>query len=87
MPYPPPGNLPNPEVKPGSPALQMGSLPSEPPGKPINLSRIYLFNKAKAIFGCFLQRLDTLIKKKRKKENPGMHNQKSVEQEVGDMSL
>ena len=26
-------------------------------------------------------------KKERKKENLGMHNQKSVEQEVGDMSL
>ena len=71
-----------------SPAWAGRFFTSEPPGKPINLSRIYLFNKAKAIFGCFLQRLDTLIKKKkRKKENPGMHNQKSVEQEVGDMSL
>ena len=28
------GNLPNPGIKPGSPALQAGSLLSEPPGKP-----------------------------------------------------
>ena len=31
---PPPGNLPNPGVKPRSPTLQADSLPSEPPGKP-----------------------------------------------------
>ena len=28
------GDLPNPRIKPGSPALQTDSLPSEPPGKP-----------------------------------------------------
>ena len=28
------GNLPDPGIKPGSPALQIDSLPSEPPGKP-----------------------------------------------------
>ena len=28
--------LPNPGIKPRSPALQVDSLPSEPPGKPIN---------------------------------------------------
>ena len=28
------GNLPNPEIKPRSPALQANSLPSESPGKP-----------------------------------------------------
>ena len=31
---PPPGNLPNPGIEPWSPALQVDSLPSEPPGKP-----------------------------------------------------
>ena len=34
LPWPPPGDLPNPEIEPGSPALQADSLPSEPPGKP-----------------------------------------------------
>ena len=29
-----PGDLPNPGVKPGSPALQVDSLPAELPGKP-----------------------------------------------------
>ena len=31
---PSPGDLPNPGIKPGSPALQADALPSEPPGKP-----------------------------------------------------
>ena len=33
LPFPSPGDLPNPRIKPGSPALQADSLPSEPPGK------------------------------------------------------
>ena len=28
------GDIPKPEIEPGSPALQVNSLPSEPPGKP-----------------------------------------------------
>ena len=34
LPWPPPGDLPNPGIKPRSPALQVDSLLSEPPGKP-----------------------------------------------------
>ena len=34
LPCPPPGNLPNPGVKPGFPALQADSLLSEPMEKP-----------------------------------------------------
>ena len=34
VPFPSPGDLPNPEVKPRSPALQGDSLPVEPQGKP-----------------------------------------------------
>ena len=30
---PPPGDLPNPGIEPGSPALQVDSLPAELPGK------------------------------------------------------
>ena len=33
LPCPSPGELPNPEIKPGSPTLQADSLLSEPPGK------------------------------------------------------
>ena len=34
LPFPFLEELPNPGIKPGSPALQADSLPSEPPGKP-----------------------------------------------------
>ena len=32
--FPSPGDLPNPGIEPGSPALQADTLTSEPPGKP-----------------------------------------------------
>ena len=35
LPCPPPGDLPNPGIEPRSPALQVDSLPSKPPGKPM----------------------------------------------------
>ena len=34
LPFPSPGDLPDPGIEPGSPALQADALPSEPPGKP-----------------------------------------------------
>jgi len=34
LPFPSPGDLPNPGIKPRSLALQADALPSEPPGKP-----------------------------------------------------
>jgi len=34
LPFPSPGDLPDPGIEPGSPALQSDSLPSEPPGNP-----------------------------------------------------
>ena len=34
LPFPSPGDLPDPRIKPRSPALQADSLVSEPPGKP-----------------------------------------------------
>ena len=34
LPFPSPGDLPDPEIKPRSPALQADTLTSEPPGKP-----------------------------------------------------
>ena len=33
LPCTPPGDLPNPRIEPESPALQVDSLPSEPPGE------------------------------------------------------
>ena len=38
LPFPSPGDLPDPEIEPRSPALQADSLPSEPPGKPGNFT-------------------------------------------------
>ena len=35
LPFPSPGDLPEPGINPGSPALQANSLASEPPGKPL----------------------------------------------------
>ena len=46
FPFPSPGDLPNPVIIPGSPALQADSLPSEPPEKP-NFPFLHLF--------CFIQ--------------------------------
>jgi len=38
--FPPPGDLPDPGIKPRSPALQADSLPSEPPGKPLSFLKL-----------------------------------------------
>ena len=43
LPFPSPGDLPNPGIEPGSPALQADSLLSEPPGKPNNISLNFTF--------------------------------------------
>ena len=40
---PPPGDLPEPGIKPRSPALQVDSLPSDPPGKAMNTAVGSLF--------------------------------------------
>ena len=37
LPFPSPGDLPDPGIKPGSPALEADALTSEPPGKPLQL--------------------------------------------------
>ena len=44
LPFPSPGDLPHPGIKPRSPALQEDSLPSEPPGKPLGSWVINIFN-------------------------------------------
>ena len=45
FPFPSPGHLPNPGIEPGSPALQAGSLPSEPPGKYLPRKLLQINNK------------------------------------------
>ena len=41
LPFPSPGDLLDPGVEPGSPALQADALPFEPPGKPIILKKSF----------------------------------------------
>ena len=67
-----PGDLPDPGIKPGSPALQADSLQSEPPGKPkkgrgINkcgciLSVSIEASPVPAVFLRFLNKVDTIYK-------------------------
>ena len=52
LPFPSPGDLPNPGIELGSPTLQADALPSKPPGKPLTKeAKVYngeknnLFNK------------------------------------------
>ena len=42
MPFPSPGDLPDPEIDPGSPVLPADSLPSEPPEKPHDKPRQHI---------------------------------------------
>ena len=46
LPFPFPGDLPNPGIEPGSPALQVDSLLAEPPGKP-NLNNDWIVHDPK----------------------------------------
>ena len=44
LPFPCPGDLPDPGIEPRSPALQADALPSKPPGKPLSIYlSIYLY--------------------------------------------
>ena len=54
LPFPSPGELPNPGIEPGSPALQADSLPSEPLGKPDLADCISTHSKNKWLYahGC-----------------------------------
>ena len=42
LPFPLPGDLPDPGIKPRSPAWQADALPSEPPGKLLSTLSVYL---------------------------------------------
>ena len=49
LPFPSPGDIPDPGIKPGSPGLQADSLPSEPPGKSqttFTLGKMHLFYRS-----------------------------------------
>ena len=48
LPFPSTGDLPYPGIEPVSPTLQADALPSEPPGKPKNVSTYLLISAAAA---------------------------------------
>ena len=52
VPCPPSGDLPNPGIKPRSPALQADSLSSDPPGKPVVMGHQHPNNQQKPGFWC-----------------------------------
>ena len=50
-PFPPPGDLPNPGIKPWSPTLQADSLPSEPLRKPQTREKLNMVPRPKTAAG------------------------------------
>ena len=50
LPFPSPGDLPNPEIEPGSPAFHADALTSEPPGKR-HISEVFIFLNLKLKVG------------------------------------
>ena len=52
LPFPSPGDLPNPGIEPGSPALQADTVPSEPPGKPILVKILKLKTELRLLGSC-----------------------------------
>ena len=66
LPFPSPGDLPDPGIKPGSPALQMDSVPSEPPGYPC--AYFHLIKKKKipdferTLLSFFLDSFETVLR-------------------------
>ena len=52
LPFPSPGDLPDPGIEPTSPALQADALPSEPPGKLIMTHKqIYIYGRDRKRYG------------------------------------
>ena len=46
LPFPPLGDLPDPGIEPGSPALQVDCLPLAPPGKQLLYVKLYYYNQS-----------------------------------------
>ena len=49
LPFPTPGDLPNPEIEPKSPALAGGFFTSEPPGKPFSIVVVQLLSHVDSV--------------------------------------
>ena len=59
LPFPSPGDLPDPGIKPGSLVLQADSLPSEPPGEPYKSESVRAVERVLSCFSC-VQLFETL---------------------------
>ena len=58
LPFPSPGDLPDPRMEPGFPALEADALTSEPPGKPIHL---LISSKSQGRVKCFILSFDVKL--------------------------
>ena len=54
LPFPSPGDLPDPEIEPRSPTLQADALTSEPPGKPQVSQWVLIDPTLTILFTCIL---------------------------------
>ena len=61
LPFPSLGDLPDPGIEPGSPALQADSLPAELPGKPHDITMYYTNNILYAILSSSKRKMFLLI--------------------------
>ena len=61
MPFPSPGDLPDPGIELWSPALQADALPSEPPGRRRNQYNSNLFRKLKSHLKMFVDRITNAV--------------------------
>ena len=62
LPFPSPGDLPDPGIEPRSPALQADALPSEPPGKPKKASNYFPFPCTSMVFSSVFKWLCSVLR-------------------------
>ena len=74
LPFPSPGDIPNPGIEPASPALAGGFFTTDAPGKPINSE--FLQFQPRALSGSQLYILESARELVLKSEAPGSHLQR-----------
>ena len=62
LPFPSPGDLPNPGIEPRSPALRADALTSEPPGKPKKASNYFPFPCTSMVFSSVFKWLYSVLR-------------------------
>ena len=79
LPFPSPADLPDPGIKPRSPALQADALPSEPPGKP-RLNKMWPLLSRSHILLCHINALIDHYQMtwQKKVEHPHPHSIESI---------